>query len=78
MSAKRNASSAFAVILFRGFKFVTILKVDGASSANVPSHVLHNTHYKFSPHRSSTFKIDYNRYLGSSEISIMLGCYVVL
>jgi hypothetical protein len=63
MSAQRNSSGAFALLLPLNFKFVTrcIFKkhTEDASTLNVSFYVLHNTQ-KFSPYLSNTFTTDHN------------------
>jgi hypothetical protein len=75
MSAKFNASIAFAVTLSGGFKLVTIVKYsfDDASSVSVSSHGLHNTYYIVSAHLQSII-ID----ISETRLVNYAGCYVVL
>jgi hypothetical protein len=49
-----------------------------ASILNVPFDTSHNTKCQLSPRIKEPITIDYNRHLGYSEMTTMLGCYVYI
>lgn len=74
MTAERNISFAFLLLLSLDYKFITIFEenTDDASILHVPFHVSRNTHCKFSPYLSNRFKISHSRHLADNKSSYIL------
>jgi hypothetical protein len=71
-----NSFDSYVLLFSLDFKFVVVLKnTDEACIWNVILHVVRNTHYKFSPHRSNRFSVVYKRYLADCEMSYVIQCY---
>jgi hypothetical protein len=71
MTAERNTSYSFLLLLSLDYKFMTIFEenIEDASIRHVPSHISQNTHSKFPPYLSNRSKISHSRHLVNGKSS---------
>ena len=74
MTAERNTSYSFLLLMSLDYKFMTIFEenIEDANIWHVPSHIARNTHCKFSPYLSNSFKISHSRHLVNGKSSYIL------
>ena len=74
MTAERNSSFSFLLLLSLNYKFMTIFEenIEDASIWHVPFHISQNTHCKFSPYLRNRFKISHSQHLVNGTSSYIL------